>query len=264
MQKNDFLIIFILFLFLPQALEASVAVEVDTGTETVNAVEGILTLPEGVSIGDIYTGNSAILIWVKKPTYLEKENTISFSGFTPGGFRGRYPLFSLSDVALENLKSALFTNTHGYLNDGSGTEANIKLRLVPTEILEDLIPPEDFPLTIASSPDIFEGRRFLSFATQDKGTGVSHYEYAATWLLAPSEEEWQVTESPRVLTSVENFKSIYIRATDEAGNTLVVSTAGAYRHALILIGTIIIVCLMFLRRSFYSPSSLPVSFPAES
>ena len=245
-----------------QAAHAAVMVEVDTGTKTINAIEGVLVLPLGASVGEIHTGNSAILIWIAKPAFNRESSTITFSGFTPGGFRGKYPVFSLNGVGLEEVRGASFSNVRGYLNDGSGTEVNVTLRLVPAETLVDDAPPEPFAPIISSSPDLFEGRDFISFATQDKGTGVGRYEYASTWLLNPNNEDWQVTEAPRVLTAIEKFKRLHIRAVDYAENVQRVSTVGPYRHALILIGTIMIVCvLLFLRRSFHSPSSLPSSSP---
>lgn len=66
------------------AFAATATVEIDTGTETINALEGILKMPKSISVSDIYTGNSALLVWIVTPTLDAKVNTISFAGLTPG------------------------------------------------------------------------------------------------------------------------------------------------------------------------------------
>ena len=225
-------------------------VEVDTGTETINALEGKLVLPEGVSVEEIYTGNSAILIWIARPTFNDEDNSIFFSGFSPGGFRGKYPVFSLGT---NNLSGATFKDIVAFRNDGEGTEVTVKLSLVLGELAEDTTPPEPFTAVISKSDDIFEGKYFVSFVAQDKGTGVAKYEYQTRWLFSPGEKGWTTAESPKVLSRSELFKRIYIRATDQKGNYREVSTPGPYRFITLLIGVIIIVCiLLFLRRFFPS------------
>src|SRR5512145_2242176 len=87
----------LILLLLPVFASAATAViEVDAGRETINALEGTLEIPYGVLVSDIYTGSSIILFWIEKPVLDREKNTISFAGLTPGGFRGRYPVFSIS------------------------------------------------------------------------------------------------------------------------------------------------------------------------
>lgn len=239
-----------LLLVVGQTAQAySAEVLVDTGVETINVLEGTLVLPGDVSVGEIYTGNSAVLFWITKPTLDTETNTISFAGMTPGGFRGKFPLFLISNIEPRRLFGASFTNVSAYRNDDSGTEVAVRLSLVPAELALDTAPPELFLPIISSSPDIFGGQRFLSFATQDKGTGISRYEYASTWLNSPRGESWVEAEPPLVLSPLDAFKKIHIRAIDKAGNFRAVSTAGPYRYATLLIGTIILLCiLLYLRR----------------
>ena len=136
-------------------------------------------------------------------------------------------------------------------NDGAGTAVSVKFRLKPSEIAEDSVSPEPFIPIVSSSPDIFEGRRFLSFATQDKGTGIERYDYASTWLLPPGDGDWREAVSPMALYQKMFFQKIYIRAIDKSGNDRTVSTVGPYHYATLLISIIILACLfLYLRRGW--------------
>ncbi|MDO8589715.1 MAG: hypothetical protein Q7R69_00345 [bacterium] len=242
------LIIIILFSLPLFAGAVTAVIEVDTGTETINAIEGTLVLPTNVSVENIYTGNSAVLIWVTSPELL--GNTIPFAGITPGGFRGKYRLFAFD---ASNIAGFSFNNIKAYKNDGSGESVSVRLSLRQTEIAEDTVPPEPFEPIISTSPDIFGGRHFISFTAQDKGTGVERYEAASTWFLSPRDENWIETESPLVLSHLETFQKIHIRAVDKAGNHRDASTAGPYHYASVLISIIILLCvLLLLRRSLRS------------
>jgi len=101
---KNFQLILILSLLLPITAHAAMfAVEVDTGRETINAVEGKIILPEGVIPENIYTGRSAILIWLTMPKFDAETNSITFAGLTPGGFRGKHPLFELDGLTPKKL-----------------------------------------------------------------------------------------------------------------------------------------------------------------
>ena len=243
----NFQIIFLLLLLPSLALAETFAVEVDTGRETINALEGTLMLPPGAEIGPIYTGNSVILIWIAPPKI--EGNIIRFAGITPGGFRGRYPIFSFDGSS--NAGNYSFKSVNAIRSDGSGESVPVKLSVFLAEIKEDNAPPEPFTPIISSSPDLFEGKYFISFMAQDKGTGVSYYEYAPTWLFGPKDSQWVKIESPQLLSFSEMFKRIYIRAVDYEGNSRTVSTAAPYHYYLPIFGVIILLCvLLFLRRSF--------------
>jgi len=76
------------------------------------------------------------------------------------------------------------------LNDGSGTEAKLSPSILnfqvvginspnqppPISEIKDTEPPELFTPEIGRQPDIFNNQWFLAFTTQDKNSGISHYE----------------------------------------------------------------------------------------
>jgi len=245
---KTFLVIITLRAF-PFFLQASTVVEVRAGREMINAIEGILVLPPSLVVERIITGNSAVLMWIQPPYWNPEDHTISFAGFSPGGFSRTVPLFTIehSSGSVTYAGGRLF----GYRNDGEGTKIVLEYAFAPDVPEEDLAPPEPFQPIISSSPDLFEGRYFVSFSTQDKGTGVDHYEYASSWILPPSKGAWQEVESPLELHNANLFKKVYIRALDGAGNVRVSSITSPYRYATWAFGIIIMVWVFFfVRRSF--------------
>lgn len=250
--KKNFIYILVLFFLLPLFVRAfSAELIVDTGTELINALEATINIPSNIKIEKVYIGDSAILFWIESPIYDESAQSISFSGITPGGFQGQKPVLSFSGMfSAEDLPSFTFSEVRALKNDGLGTIIPIALSLQMTEIALDQIPPEPFRPLLSTSPDVFGGRRFLSFTTQDKGTGIEHYEYASAWLFPPRDDDWLVTESPLVLSRAMLFKKIYIRAIDNSGNYRTVSIAGPYHYAGLFLGIIILICILLLVRRF--------------
>jgi hypothetical protein len=236
---------------LPLTTHASqVAVEVRAGAENINAVEGTLVLPADVSVKRVNTAGSVVLLWVTEPTLNPHEHTISFAGLVPGGFTGTQTLLTL-DLASGGA-SSLRGTLSGYRNDGKGTRIDLTYGFAQASLPpDDHEWPEPFVPTIARSPDLFEGRAFVSFLTQDKASGIDHYEYASTWLLSPREDAWQRATSPMMLSRADLFKTIRIRAYDAAGYYREEVVHGPYQYVSYGIGIILLLCaLLFARRSF--------------
>jgi len=257
MMKKLIYILLFLSLFPANALATEFAVEVDTGRESINALEGKINVPSWLSIENIYFGDSAILIWIEEPLFDEKSKIISFSGITPGGFSGERTIFIFQghfDQA--DINGFSFSGTRALKNDGSGTAVPVTFSINKTTISRDQESPDEFKINLASSPEIFEGRKFITFLTQDNGTGVSHYEYASTWLLSPSEKSWVEARSPMVLENKALFQRIHIRAVDKAFNSKVSTISGPYWYVTLVSGVIILLCvLLYIRRLFSSSAS---------
>ncbi len=223
----------------------SAQVFVDTGTENINALEAAIHVPNRINIDKIYDGNSAIIFWINPPTFDSQSHTIYFSGITPGGFSGKKMILSFSgELSKEDLPNFTFSEARALRNDESNGSVPINLTMEPaTDLVADTIYPEPFDPMISVSPDIFGNRHFIIFATQDKGTGIDHYEFASTWFLQPSDKEWKTVESPYSLSRIENFKKIYIRAIDKSHNYITMSISGSYRYLFILTSVIILLCV---------------------
>lgn len=241
-------------MLLPGVIRAATfSVQVKAGAEKINAVEGILVLPKDVAVQNIYTGNSAVLVWVTSPSWDAANRTIAFAGITPGGFSGTQPLFTIELAAGD--ASVVGGRLTGYRNDGEGTAIELEYGIFSAETAEDYEAPEPFAITITSSPAVFGGRTFAVFDSQDKNTGIAKFEYASTWLAAPNDGEWREVRSPQMLDRLELFKKIHVRAIDKAGNIRIVSTAGPYWLISFVFGLILMICLAHSVRRFSSPRS---------
>lgn len=255
MKKYTFLLI-VLVLLLPKLTSAyTAALNVDTNTNSINAIEGTLLIPQNISIAKIYDGNSTILFWVDKPILDKDTNTIRFSGFTPGGFQGNRNLFSFDGNFTEkDLDKFVFQNVRALANDGQGTVVQVKLTIASTTINKDTTSPEIFVPEISKSPDAFNNSYFISFVTQDKGTGIDHYEYATTRFFNPSLNSWKTAQSPLVLTKDEASKRIFIKAVDGAGNERISTLFGPnyfeYTFIRFIIGVLIICVLSYITKMF--------------
>ena len=76
----------------------------------------------------------------------------------------------------------------------------------------DTAVPEPFELKIGKDPSIFKGKYFLSFAAQDKMSGIDYYE------IKEGKEDWKRIMSPCLLEDQSLGKKITVRAYDKTGN----------------------------------------------
>lgn len=191
-------------------------------TESINAVEGqLIYAKEILEIKEIRDGNSVINFWIQKPT--NTSGVINFSGITPaGGFKGsNQKIFSVVFTAKEIGETSLFLdNVKILLDDGQGTNSVDKIIGTTIAIEEggdnnkkdfvsDTESPEHFNPIITSNENIFNGKNFLVFATQDKESGISHYEIKEGWF-----SFYKKAESPYLLKNQKLNKKIYIKAFD--------------------------------------------------
>ncbi len=247
------LIIFVA-LMLPVTASALIAVGVDVGNQSVNAIEGMVVLPAGITPSDIRIGHSAILVWVAKPVFDEKTHAISFAGFSPGGFSGRQTIFEI-EISDDSAIISAGGSLQAYKNDGIGTSFEIAYGFAPAVPEEDREAPEPFVITRSASPDLFGGRDFIAFDTQDKNTGIDRFEYSSAWWGSPSSGSWREIESPIALSTSDLFKKMYVRAVDKAGNARTVSTVGPYRAFTLIFGLIMLLCIAQGVRRFFSSAS---------
>ena len=211
--------------------------------ESVNAVEGQLVFPpDWLSVKDIHDGNSVINFWIEKP-HIDTSGVVLFSGITSGGFTGsNNRIFSVVFEAKKTgIASVVLQNTKALLNDGLGTPTEVRIKNSELKIQEsgdlysksyilspppDTEPPEIFRPEIAKGSEMFDGKWFLVFATQDKGSGIDHYEirevkrrlYLLPVVNYIYRNSWTEAESPYILKDQKLRSWIYVKATDKIGN----------------------------------------------
>jgi hypothetical protein len=205
----------------------SVELMVDTESESVNAIEGeVLFSSDIFEVQEIRDGNSIITFWVERPNSA-KQGRISFSGIIPGGYRGNSArVFTIILKAKENGRGEVrMENLTVFMNNDSNASVQLSSPLItfviapnntasaaPSRII-DTIAPETFRADIVRSQDFFDGRAFLVFAAQDKGTGIDRYEVREGFL-----GSYSVAESPYLLADQRLDEKVYVKAIDKNGN----------------------------------------------
>lgn len=230
--------------------------------ETINAIEGTLSFSSMVEIIEVRDGNSSLNFWIEKP-HLTSMDTLEFSGITPGGFAGvNNHLFSLVMRAKEEgIASVIVTKGKALKSDGRGTEEELVFRNtnvsitrgdgnIRKEVLKDVTPPEYFTPIIGHDPSLYNDMWFVTFATQDKGSGISHYEIKEyRFRVASFFLPWKIIDTQYVLSDQKLKSRIFIRAVDSEGNIQIAEINPTYpftRYQYILYWTIMISVLVLM------------------
>lgn len=206
---------------------------VNTELENINAFEGKVTFSNNLlDLKEIRDGNTIVNFWIEKPK--AQDNTIVFSGVTPGGFNGKNGLIfsAIFEAKKEGVAKFEVNDARILRNDGIGSMA--VLSIVPFEMviskgaqveipaipkIKDRERPESFVPEIARDESVSSGKWFIVFLTQDKASGIDHYEIKESrqkTLIFFS--RWRVAESPYVLRDQELRSYIFVKAVDKAGN----------------------------------------------
>ncbi len=199
----------------------------NTENEEINAIEGKVIFPEDLlELKEIRDGNSIVNFWIERPK-INSNNQIIFSGIIPGGYIGEKGLIFSAIFQAKDKKEGLIEiqEAKTLLNDGKGTEAKLKIfnfqfsifkqpsiPQTPISEIKDTEPPEDFEPQVASDPTMFDGKCFLVFATQDKGSGIDHYE------VCEGKRKCIAAESPHLLKNQSLDEEIIVKAIDKSGN----------------------------------------------
>lgn len=204
---------------------------VDTEDTRINALEGRISFPVDIlEVSEVRDGNTIMNVWIERPRAedggLTEKGEIFFSGITPGGYDGaRGLIFSLVfRLKKEGSGTVEIGDASALIHDGKGTAADLTLTPAILMVVHrgsavlnvlpvmDTEPPESFELSVTHDPELFDGRSFLVFATQDKGSGIDHYE------VREGDTEFFVAESPYILRNQDLDTEIVVRALDRAGN----------------------------------------------
>lgn len=213
--------------------------------ENLNAVEGELVFPpHQFTLQEIVASDVGVHLWVERPNQVEPGKII-FSGITPGGFsRPQEPLFTAlfqatgAGPAVFNMRAVrvLQNDGAGSAADVSSTPLAITVRSessagrtscavlgeeqypVLADVTEDHDPPEIFTPHLSRSEYLFDGASFLVFATQDKGSGMGHYE-----VREGTRGNFAIAESPYLLQDQSLHSTVFVKAVDVRGNERVVT-----------------------------------------
>lgn len=238
---------------------ATVDLRIDTDEgECINTIDAVIQYDSTVLAEDVSRGQSILSLWVEDPVIDPVNHTITFAGGIPNGYCGRIagdpsltnviaqivfrsPGFAIGAGTNPVAKITIDPRTQVLLNDGFGTQATLRTTEVAMNLLstagpqntdawknrvrDDTVPPGDFVITLSRETSAFSGKYFISFNSQDKQSGIDHYEvmeepiadmYAFTW--GRADAPWIQVESPYVLLDQSLNSTIRVRAIDKAGN----------------------------------------------
>jgi hypothetical protein len=222
--------------------------------EAINAVEGVaMFTSEKLELKQLSEADSTINFWIGKPA--QKDNKIIFSGIIPGGYAvAGGKLFSAIFTAKKaGPAGVVFQSAQALLNDGNGTPAQVSLgsvyvnvgervsqksKNIEQEILsDDIDKPEIFTPEVGRTPELFNGKWFVAFSAQDKGSGIDHYEVLEMpqfgAINSPVDgATWYITDSPYVLKDQAAKSDIYVKAVDKAGNARLIFVPAKRKLAL--------------------------------
>jgi len=224
--------------------DLTLTVSIDTEDRVLNAVGGEIVFPDDLlAVRSINDGNSMVNFWVESPHV--QNNKIIFSGIVPGGYYGDAArLFDIVFTPKTIGSGAVsFNNLSALLNDGSGTAAAVTANPWPFTVSNeepstpppqpkiDHDRPESFVPEISATPGVFDGKYFLSFLTQDKGSGIDHYEVKETRDDNADSGVWIKAASPYLLKDQQLKSYIYVKAVDNSGNARIVKLAPTNQSA---------------------------------
>jgi hypothetical protein len=238
-----------------------VTLRLDTQGEEVNVIEGAIRLPQGSRIDRISDANSVVGLWLERP--FERSGEIVFTGMIPGGYEGREGVLFSFLIEVPEEGEALFglNNFHAYINDGQGTEASMSQSELRVTVGQEANPlpgpdrtaPENFEPQIMRDPELSGGKYVILFETQDKGSGMDHYEIMevpAAFTFNSELNNWQRAESPHLLRDQTRRSKVLVRAVDREGNFIIVTVPPEGQRGVsvyVIFGTILL-CLLIIWR----------------
>ena len=209
-------------------------VSVDIYAEaTINAVQGSIIIPPHVIVREISDGDSVVNYWIEKPHVNAENQTLVFSGIIPGGFNGKKGhLISISLSADTEATYPIEWNkeiTKVYLHTPDAREdiisfINTNLNITTsgsTFAANDIELPEHFLASLEKNDALAKGKWFAVFSTQDKKSGIDHYEVAekrGSKITDYKRLSWKIAENPYQLSDQGLKSYIYIKAVDYAHN----------------------------------------------
>jgi hypothetical protein len=240
-------------------------VYIDTGDSSINAISGTINFSPGISVERIEEGSSLVSLWIESPKLSPDGRSITFSGIVPGGFHGSHELLNIVVSATASSKQSInASNMEIRANDASASLVPVTVKALNVNIssvvgtstvsVNDTISPEPFTLAIGKDPSLFDNHPFVSFATQDKQSGIDHYEVAFSHFpVLSSQNKYSVATSPYEIAEKYNGDIVHIKAVDQAGNIRIekIPTPGFYPRMIlysIIVVLIIWALSVFIRK----------------
>lgn len=235
----------------------NVNINIDSAGNIINGVEGVLVYDvDNLVLEKVQIGDSFISLWIEKPNK-ENPGVVNFSGIIPGGIvLSDSNIFSLIFRAKENGQTNLIIKDLSLLiNDGSGSSIDASVvggsiditgeplsQMVSIDIVDNFA-PNKFKINRSKDESLFDNRWFIVFDTQDKESGIDHYNVCEGF-----NSLCLKSNSPYLLNNQSAFYYIKVVAFDQNGNSQKSTLISPFYYAgliLILIGLLVFILKFF-------------------
>jgi hypothetical protein len=213
-------------------------VDVDfSASGSINALNLIVNIPKEFKVVDISDGNSIVSIWIERP-HVNDKNQIVASGIIPGGFIGKDAKLLRLSLLSEKLGQSLISLdpvSISYKSSADGvsevvTSKPFALNVIKgvkntsTDVLDNES-PESFLPVLSKLPTDADGKWNVVFTTQDKNSGIDHYEVAESGKRVDISDKnkvnstfWKVVTSPFELNDQSLQSYVFVKAVDKKSN----------------------------------------------
>ncbi len=241
-------------------------VVMNTEGSLINTIDGSIKIStQGqFQVRDISVAGSDIVLWPRKPSLSTDGSTVSFVGGIPGG---------INDTSVRLFKIILFVekegtvqflpNVTGYLNDGKGTVKQVTATASSVTLLasrttpinewantfkKDVVQPEPFKIVMYQDDQLYDGKKFITFGTTDRDSGVNYYEVREGGRLPVRSGDQYV------LINQGSYQKVTVSAHDYAGNIRTITSSVGKRPVnwLVVVIGVIVVSIIIKRKALWA------------
>ena len=236
-----------------------ITVNLSTDSDLLNAVDGGILIPSGITITSVTTGDSLLKLWPVQPAYVINDREITFTGGIPGSLPEHTSgeLLTFTGVAAQPGSYTFSTaNIDAYLANGKGTQlplakASVDVAIAPAgkgapmaQTTADKTAPVFTAVAIGRDPSLFNDQYFATFFATDANSGIAYYEVQEGWL-----KPFVRADRYYVLHDQTLNTQITIRAVDNAGN--IATTVIPPKHPQLLVLVFILIGLAVFALGVY-------------
>lgn len=206
--------------------EFTIAVRLSTQDDSLNAVEGSVSVPKDIAVKNVSTGGSVLSLWPAQPRFVPGSGKVEFTGGVPAGVPAGADMLLFTITAVASAPGSYtfaLDSARGFRDDGKGTGFMIsglqyKVSVgtqasAPAPQEKDTTAPQFISVEVGQDPALFDGRRYLTFFATDDQSGVNYYEVKEGWF-----SRYTKADRYYVLSDQEQRFAVWVRAVDQAGN----------------------------------------------
>ncbi len=238
----------------------TIIVRLNTQDDTLNVVEGLVTIPPEFVVEEVHAGGSGLTVWPAGPTFSPNNTSVEFTGGTPGGVLPHSNILLFSVIA-KATSPGTFTlgavTGKAHKHDGEG--GAVTLTAQPLEVTittsvasplekesdmhkenvkKDRTAPTFVALEVGQEPELFDGQKYVTFFAHDDQSSISHYEVKEGLF-----GRYARAERYYVLNDQTRSSIIRVRVVDASGNTRV-ETIFPQHLSMVSIGVVAVILIL--------------------